>query len=157
MNDPLAPHQHDPNPDPPSADPTFVLVGPDGGATALGVANLQRLPIATVTDCYIVSTGHGKSGPLTFMGVRLADLLAARIDPGQSWSQVEVLSGDGFGTRIRREELESQAVSDQIVLAYAVDGVPMTRAQGLVRLIVPTETDDALRQVKWVDRINVRA
>jgi hypothetical protein len=31
----------------------------------------------------------------------------------------------------------------------------LTRAQGLVRLIVPHERDDALRQVKWVTRIIV--
>jgi hypothetical protein len=40
-------------------------------------------------------------------------------------------------------------------LSYAIDGTPLTRAQGLVRLIVPSETDDALRQVKWVQRIEV--
>lgn len=157
MDDPFSPHSHDPNPDPPSDDPAFVLVRPDGGMTTLNVTDLQRLPASRVSDCIIVSTGHGTSGPFTFMGVRLADLVLAHIDPGQSWSAVEVLSGDGFGTLIRREELESQAASDPIVLAYAVDGIPMTRAQGLVRLIVPAETDDALRQVKWVDRINVRA
>ncbi len=39
------------------------------------------------------------------------------------------------------------------LLAYIKDGVSLTRAQGLVRLIVPSETDDALRQVKWVGRI----
>jgi hypothetical protein len=31
----------------------------------------------------------------------------------------------------------------------------MTRKQGLVRLVVPTETDDALRQVKWIAEIRV--
>jgi DMSO/TMAO reductase YedYZ molybdopterin-dependent catalytic subunit len=153
----VTPSHHDPNPSPPSADPTFLLIGPDGGETGLDVSGLQRLPIATVTDCYIVSTGHGASGPFTFTGAHLADLLAAYLDPGQVWSQVEVISGDGFGTRVRREELETPGRTGQIVLAYVMDGAPMTRAQGLVRLIVPAETDDALRQVKWVSRIEVRA
>jgi len=36
-----------------------------------------------------------------------------------------------------------------------MDGATLTRAQGLVRLIVPSETDDALRQVKWVGRIEI--
>jgi hypothetical protein len=31
----------------------------------------------------------------------------------------------------------------------------MTREQGLVRLIVPSEENDALRQVKWVARIDI--
>jgi hypothetical protein len=134
-----------------------VLIGPGGGETTLGVSDLQRLPVAIVDDCTIVSTGHGTSGPFAFTGVRLADVMAAYVDPGQSWSQVEVISGDGFGTRLRREEMDLPGPSGQIVLAYAVDGAPMTRAQGLVRLIVPAETDDALRQVKWVSQITVRA
>ncbi len=154
--DPFTPHQHDPNPNPPSEDPSFVLAGVRGGEITLDVADLRRLPVTVVSDCTIVSTGHGTSGPFTFTGVRLVDLLAAHVDPGQTWSQVEILSGDGFGTRLRRAELEAPGRTGQIVLAYGIDGAPLTRAQGLVRLIVPAETDDALRQVKWVGRINVR-
>ena len=157
MLDPLSLHRHDPNPDPPSDDPAFVLIGPDGGETTLDVSDLQRLPATTLDHCTIVSTGHGTSGPFAFTGARLADVLATYVDPGQSWSQVEVISGDGFGTRLHRDEVDSPGPSGRIVLAYAIDGAPMTRAQGLVRLIVPAETDDALRQVKWVGRINVRA
>jgi hypothetical protein len=39
------------------------------------------------------------------------------------------------------------------LLATARDGIPLTRADGLVRLIDPRETNDALRQVKWVAEI----
>jgi hypothetical protein len=42
-------------------------------------------------------------------------------------------------------------------LALACDGKPLTRTQGLVRLIVPQEDDDALRQVKWVAGIETYA
>ena len=69
---------------------------------------------------------------------------------------MEVISADGFGTRIRRHEIEG--VTDRpILLATAMNDTALTRRQGLIRLIVPSETDDALRQVKWVGRINVRA
>ena len=44
-----------------------------------------------------------------------------------------------------------------ILLAHIVNGAAMTRAQGLVRLIVPSEIDDALRQVKWVVRVELHA
>ena len=66
------------------------------------------------------------------------------------------MSGDGFGTRVSKEELLAAGQAGQHLLAYAIDGQPLTRAQGLVRLIVPSETDDALRQVKWVAEVNVR-
>ena len=42
-----------------------------------------------------------------------------------------------------------------MLLAYTLDGAPLTREQGLVRLIVPSEIDDALRQVKWLAMITI--
>ena len=32
---------------------------------------------------------------------------------------------------------------------------PWSGAEGLVRLIVPTETDEALRQIKWVAEVRL--
>ncbi len=70
---------------------------------------------------------------------------------------MEVVSGDGFGTRLTAEEVREPTPAGPIVLAYAIDGEPMAREDGLVRLVDPSETDDALRQVKWVGRVDVRA
>jgi DMSO/TMAO reductase YedYZ molybdopterin-dependent catalytic subunit len=151
MLDFVPPHRHDPNPVPPSDDPTFTFQRPDGSAVRLTVADLQALPAVAVPDCYIVSTGHGTSGPFTFGGVLLRDLLAAHLTAETTWSAVVVLSGDGFGTRLSADEVQREP----ILLAYAVDGRPLTRQEGLVRLIVPGETDDALKQVKWVERVVV--
>jgi hypothetical protein len=36
-----------------------------------------------------------------------------------------------------------------------MDGAPLSRRQGVVRLVVPSEVDDALRQVKWVAAVRV--
>ncbi|MCX7851172.1 MAG: molybdopterin-dependent oxidoreductase [Caldilineales bacterium] len=147
----VPPHRHDPNPFPPSDDPTFTLEQPDGSAVRLTVADLRALPAVTVPNCYIVSTGHGTSGPFTFGGVLVRDLLAAYLPAEMPWSAVVVLSGDGFGTRLSAAEVQAEPV----LLAYTVDGRPLTRREGLVRLIVPGETDDALKQVKWVERVMV--
>ncbi len=155
-HDPLRPHAHDPNPNPPSIDPSFVLTRPDGTETILAVFDLQALPQTTVSNCTIVSTGHGTSGPFTFTGVRLLDLLQSRVPAEQPWSQVEVISADGFGNRVLAAELFNPDPAGPILLAYMIDGKPMTRTQGLVRMIAPVEKDDALRQVKWVGRLIVR-
>jgi DMSO/TMAO reductase YedYZ molybdopterin-dependent catalytic subunit len=127
---------------------------PNSSQTLVNVANLQALPAFDAPDCYIVSTGHGASGPFTFTGVRLYDLLEYVLEPKTSWLCVDVVSADGFGARVFRDELYTPT-SRPILLSYAIDGVAMTRAQGLVRLVVPGETNDALRQVKWVARIDV--
>jgi DMSO/TMAO reductase YedYZ molybdopterin-dependent catalytic subunit len=87
--------------------------------------------------------------------VRLSDLLNDVLAPDIDWRYVDVISADGFGTRVFAKEAQTPTTTRPILLSYAIDGMPMTRAQGLVRLIVPSETDDALRQVKWVQRIEV--
>ncbi len=153
-HDPLRPHAHDPNPAPPSSAADFVLGLPDSSHRPVTPADLAQLPVVTVADCFVVSTGHGTSGPFAFTGPRLIDFVA-HFWQG-AWDQVEVISGDGFGTRVHRVELEDPTVTRPIILAVKMDGAPLTRAQGLVRLIVPSETDDALRQVKWVGQVNVK-
>jgi hypothetical protein len=154
MNDPFRPHSHDPNPDPPSADPTITLSLPNDRNLFISVDSLRALPQTNVTDCYIISTGHGTSGPFTFGGSTLLALVQAYTNG--PWKDVEVISGDNFGTRVTADELIHPGLTKPILLALSIDYLPMTRAQGLVRLIVPGERDDALRQVKWVARIHVR-
>lgn len=155
-SDPLQPHSHEPNPQPPGADAAFWLILPDGAQARITPAQLQNLPRSTVSNCFIVSTGHGASGPFTFGGVALLDLLRRYLPPAQLWSQVEVVSGDGFGTRIWAAELTAPGIMRPVLLSDTLDSAPLDREQGLVRLIVPAETDDALRQVKWVSSVRVR-
>lgn len=167
VHDPLAPHSHEPNPQPPSPDADLTVHLPDGTAHRITPAALSSLDFVpdgrlperpagirqvTIPDCYIVSTGHGTSGPFSFTGLRLLDLVDL-LWPAD-WTQVEVVSGDGFGTRALRTEL-TQPTQRPILLAHTLDGCPLTRAGGLVRLIVPSETDDALRQVKWVAHVRI--
>ena len=148
----LHPHVHEPNPAPPVADPTVTLARPDGTRATITVADLAALPQQEAADCTIVSTGHGTSGPFHFAGVTLGDLFVAYAVG--DWTHADIISADNFGTRVHRQE-STAATARPILLALACDGKPLTRAQGLVRLIVPHETDDALRQVKWVARIEV--
>ena len=155
-HDPLQPHAHDPNPDPPSHDSAFVFVQPDGKQTQVTVENLQSLPFTSIPNCYIVSTGHGTSGPFTFGGVTLLDFIQSQLSPDIAWSQVEVISADGFGNRVFAEELLEPDPAGPALLSLTIDNQAMTRRQGLVRMIVPSEKNDALRQVKWVGKIVVK-
>ena len=150
--DPLRPHSHDPNPAPPSETADFLLSLPDGSQQSVTPDDLSRLPQATVPDCYIISTGHGTSGPFAFSGVAFVDFV--RHFWAGEWSEAEAISGDGFGTRLATDEVKG-AVKRPILLAIASDSQPLRRAAGLVRLIVPSEIDDALKQVKWIGRVNI--
>lgn len=147
------PHSHEPNPAPPSNDASFVLR--TGFETIrLTPDDLRQFPQRTVADCLIVSTGHPASGPFTFAGVTLLDLIERYVN--DSWITVDVRSDDGFGARLSAEELRGTE-GRPALLALTIDGRPLARTEGLVRLIVPGETDDALRQVKWVGEIRVSA
>jgi hypothetical protein len=149
-------HAHEPNPDPPTEDSTFALSFNGHAKWLVYLDDLNRLPQTQVPDCYIVSTGHGASGPHTFAGVRLADLLLEYLPDGMAWKHVDVLSADGFGNRVFAKEVENESGDRPILLATKRDGKPITRGEGLVRMIVPSETDDALRQVKWIEHLEVR-
>lgn len=149
MVDPLAPHSHSNNTTPPDNDPSITLLLPDGDSKRLTLEALrQDYPVTQVAYSYV--TSHGNHGPYTLTGVALRDLLA---DIG-TWTQVEVLSADGFGNRIWRQETLNK--ERPIMLYYLSDGELLTRQNGLVRLVVPTETDNALRQVKWVRELKVK-
>lgn len=153
--DPLQPHSHDPNPAPPSPDSTIIFSLPNGTKQFIEVEHLHVLPAVSLANCYIVSTGHGTTGPFTFGGPTLLSLIQACTEQ-INWDVVEVVSGDGFGTRVTRKELNQPTNAGPIILAYAIDRQPMSREQGLVRLIVPSERDDALRQVKWVEEVRIQ-
>lgn len=157
MSDPLQPHVHDPNPTPPSLDPTLSLGMPDGIEQTLSVSTLLSLPQHVLTGCYIVSTGHGTSGPFEFAGPTLETVLRAYGVFLEREFEVEIWGGDGFGTQVARHELLASNTNRAIILACYRDGALLSRAEGLVRLIVPGERDDALRQVKWVREIRLRA
>lgn len=153
-------HPHEPNPAPPSSDPAFTLHVHQGQLAAdpfwrCQVADLLMLAPTTVTNCYIVSTGHATSGPFAFTGVRLQTFLAHFLGAVSQWHTVDIISQDGFGTRLTYADLAQEPDARPTLLAHTLDGQPLTRDQGLVRLIVPTETEDALRQVKWVAQIVV--
>lgn len=147
MHDPLQPHAHDPNPEPPSDDPTVTLIIEDS-AQPIPLPQLQQLPETIMPNCFIISTGHGTTGPFTFSGVTLHDFAQVYI-PGD-WSHLEIVSGDDFGCRVWANEAK------ETLLAWGKDGRALIRAEGLVRLIVPSEQEDALRQVKWVAKIRVQ-
>lgn len=148
-------HSHEPNPVSPPDTGAITAVLPDRTERRITLEFLYSLPMTSVTDCYIISTGHGASGPFTFGGVLLRAVLDALLPVGTAWRHVDVISADGFGTRLLSEEVLGSPPHRPMLLAYRLDGAPLSRANGLVRLIVPTEIDDALKQVKWVDRIEI--
>lgn len=150
-------HAHEPNPVAPAGDGDFLVTFDGSTVHHFTVEALRRLPFSQVADCYIVSTGHGASGPFIFGGVRLSHLLAAVLPETPTWRTLDVVSADGFGVRLTRADLADTLDDRPILLACQLDGTPLTRARGLVRLIVPSEVDDALRQVKWVSRIELRS
>jgi hypothetical protein len=147
-------HEHDPNPAPPSLDPSFTLITADGLTHTITLADLARLPQSQGQPFSIVTTSHGTAGPFVFAGVTLLALLS-HITTLPEYFQVAAVSGDGFGTRLSGDELRQPHSNGPVLLATHRDGLALSREQGLVRLIVPSETDEALRQVKWLAELRI--
>lgn len=155
MADPFVFHVHEPNLEPPAEDDFFDFVRPDGTKIGMNWSVLLTLPRLMMDSCYIVSTGHGRSGPFAFAGTPLYLFIHHLLPNPTNWSWVAIKSADGFGTSLRRVELQAVATSRPVLLSDQINGQQMSRAEGRVRLIVPYETDDALKQVKWVKEIRV--
>lgn len=152
-DDPLRPHSHDNNPQPPHNDPTITLHGPAGQTTIITLPALLSAYPPAVIPAYRYTTDHGQHGPYRLEGVRLLDLVEQEIGRDVAWREVAVVSADGFGNRLTRAEL--MAADEPVLLCTRADGRPLSRRHGLVRLVVPSERDNALRQIKWVEVITV--
>ncbi len=148
------PRSHIPHSHPPSENPSLRITSAGMGPICLGINALSALPTLEQSDCYIVSTGHGTSGPFRFAGPTLATL-ASHCGIAE-YDSVRITSGDRFFTILTAQEIALSQPGSAAMLALYLDGQPLTREQGLVRLIVPTEKRDALKQIKWVSRIEFK-
>lgn len=151
--DPLRPHSHANNPVPPDVDTTIQLYLPNQDLIEITLEDLDTNYPQSVIQSYTYQTDHGRHGPYRLEGVFLEDLITQHLEQDVDWNQIEVLSADGFGNRIYKSELLE--ASEAILLCLKSNGATLTRQHGLVRLVVAFETDNALRQVKWVRTINV--
>ena len=154
-HDPLQPPSHDTNLQPPDNNPSIRFIDPAGQQKSISLADLMADYEPTVIPAYTYMTDHGMHGPYKLEGVALLDLIEQEIGKNGEWGEVEVISADGFGNRLYRPELSPEG-EDPVLLCHRSNEEQLRRMQGLVRLVVPSETDNALRQVKWVREIRVK-
>lgn len=156
MEDPFQPHSHDNNPLPPDENTDISIFYNGELATRISLDELKTRFSQDGIPTYLYTTDHGTHGPYHLDGVALGSLIRALLPPEAKWEEVEVVSADGFGNRVFAHELEPAEPEDPILLCYGSNGKPLKRAHGLIRLVVPSETDNALRQIKWVREIRVK-
>lgn len=145
------PQKHHNNTKVPEETTDITLETLAGHRQIITLEQLMRDYPVSVMPAYSYVTNHGIHGPYRLEGVQLLDLLKQRISG--SWTGVEVLSADGFGNYVHKEELEQ--AQEPIMLYFKINGEILKKKQGLVRLLVPSETDNALRQIKWVKRLRL--
>lgn len=115
----------------------------------LTIDDILRHPSITETRYYQCVTGWAV--PHTqWTGIRLSDLLD-RVQPHASAGALSFYSFDGSYTESLT--LQQARVSD-VLLAYKLDGKPLSRAQGApLRLVVPGMY--GYKFIKWLDRIEL--
>lgn len=100
-----------------------------GGVRTLTRAQLQALP------------EHGVSyKDRHYTGVRLGELLRAQ---GEEPTALVATGVDGYSKELAVETV----LRDDAVLAYAVDGRPLTAAEGPLRLVVPNSPGLSVKQL----------
>lgn len=138
----------------PDIDPARWTLSVDGLVAApaqWSFDEFRALPATTIVRNFQCVTGWAVPN-CRWQGVPLKEVLA-RVRPTAEARFVTLYSGDGVYT----ESLSlDQAQLDDVLLAYALNGEPLPRAQGApCRLVVPEMY--GYKSIKWVVRIEVVA
>ncbi|GAC1333705.1 MAG: hypothetical protein NVS2B16_02230 [Chloroflexota bacterium] len=116
---------------------------------ALTLEEILRHPAVTEKKFYQCVTGWTVPNTI-WTGIRLRDLLD-RAQPSPSARAVKFYSFDGVYTESLTME---QARKSDVLVAYKLDGKPLSRAQGApIRLVVPGMY--GYKFIKWLDRIEL--
>lgn len=130
-----------PMPDGANSDPGVLVVEVEGGRTRLGVAELDNLPAATLTQHQRVS-GSAASAPersVTWSGVLLRDVVARSLPGGEAdrrWRTaiVELVATDGYRAVFSWGELFNSVLGNEVIVVRAVDGRPLDAYAGPLAL-----------------------
>lgn len=144
-------HSHNNNTRPPSDNNTDIILSTSLTQRLLTIDNLYRYPQTIINYSYV--TDHGIHGPYQLEGVALYDLITS--NERQATSHIDVISADGYQNQITIDEVTA-TMDNPIMLCLTTDGQPLSIAHGLIRLVVPSEKSDALRQIKWVRQIQLK-
>ncbi|CAN7780443.1 molybdopterin-dependent oxidoreductase [Variovorax sp. LjRoot175] len=135
---------------------------------SIGLDGLRQLPSVTVTafhECFgsplVPADGNlWRVGNVRWTGVPLAALLEqAQLEPGATHVWSDGLDSGEFGgrsmNRYRKDLPISKALSHEVLVAYEMNGAPLTRERGgPVRLIVPGWF--GTNMTKWLCRLSVQ-
>jgi DMSO/TMAO reductase YedYZ molybdopterin-dependent catalytic subunit len=135
---------------------------------SIGLDGLRRLPSASVTafhECFgsplVPASGNlWRVGNVRWTGVPLAVLLEhAQLETGATHVWSDGLDSGEFGGRMmnryRKDLPISKALSHEVLVAYEMNGAPLTRERGgPVRLVVPGWF--GTNMTKWLCRLSVR-
>ena len=136
----------------PTFDPaTYRLdvTGLVGSPTSYSLADLRAMPRADQVSDFHCVTGWSVSD-VRWGGVRIADLLEA------AGAKSSVRALNFVSTEVPYEDslTLNQALLPDVMLAYEMDGAPISRPHGApVRLVVPQMY--GYKSVKWVNRIEL--
>ncbi|MGH2346082.1 MAG: molybdate ABC transporter substrate-binding protein, partial [Chloroflexota bacterium] len=121
----------------------------------LSVADLKKLP--AVTETVTLRTDTGTQGKYSYTGVLLNTVIQQAMPTGngsftndQLRQFVTVGATDGYQVTIGMAEILPQFGREQVLLAYARNGKPLSADDGAVRLIVPGDRSAG----RWVSNVN---
>ena len=138
----------------PDVDPVAYRLRVDGLAgrpSTFTLGDLKALPRADQVSDFHCVTGWSVSD-VRWAGVRIKDVLD-RVAPAKSVTSLRFVSAEApYEDSLTLE----QALLPNVMLAYEMDGGPISRPHGApVRLVIPDMY--GYKSVKWVERIELRS
>jgi DMSO/TMAO reductase YedYZ molybdopterin-dependent catalytic subunit len=127
----------------------LTVGGLTGRQLSLGYADLLRLPRVEQVSTFHCVTGWTVQG-VHWAGVRLADVIGPAQPSPHAHALRFVSAEDPYDDYLTR----GQASLRDVLLAYEMDGKPLSRAHGApLRLVIPDMY--GYKNVKWLRRIEV--
>ena len=134
-----------------------MVTGVDGKQTTFTVEQLRQMPKETA----VVDDPHTKARQ-EYQGVPLAAVLAAAGVPSGSKlhgaelrDYMVVSASDGYMVVFSLFELDPPSHETRVLLAYGLDGAPLTGNNGALKLITPDDKRPE-RSVRMVTGITIR-
>jgi molybdate transport system substrate-binding protein len=135
--------------------PSFTVSGLVQHPQTFTVADLRRLPVATVT--VTLRTDKGAQGIFSYTGVLLNTVIQQTVPITNTGNKNDILrlfatvgATDGYQTTVGMAEILPQFGRQRVILAYAKNGRPLPQDEGAVRLIVPGD----FLAGRWVSNVN---
>lgn len=148
--------------DTPRMSETLTVSGAVKAETTFTLADLKKLAGIELQDVKVICQSGEKKGQMeSLTGVPLKTLLenvGLNVTKHKDFRKLAIIAyaTDDYWVTYSWGEIFNQIDSNQVVVYFAKDGVELGKSEGRFALMPANDARTGARQVKWLERIEVR-